>query len=144
MRIGRLGIVDEAHAALFADKLAAVGQSLEAAQRLFDLLGSDPERARRGIGGAGVLVVMRTGQPRHLAQVDRRHLPPLAPLCQKALAGKDRPAIPLQLRARRHADHPVILGPLPHLVGKEGVFVIGRIVDTGREHRQHRHPHNTS
>ena len=61
---------------------------------------------------------MRPRQPADPAQVDGRHLTPLAIFVEEALLRKDRPAEPVELLPRGDPDHPVIARPLPHLVGK--------------------------
>jgi hypothetical protein len=69
------------------------------------------QRAAGRIGRAGVLVVVRAGQPLDLAQVDRR--PPAAPCaippetpCGQRPTSRTPPA-----SAPRRPDHPVIPGP---------------------------------
>ena len=76
------------------------------------------QRAGRGIGGAGVLVVMRARQSRHGAQVDGRDLAAFAPFAQEAFAREDEPSRALQFLGRRDADHPVIGGAFGELVGE--------------------------
>ena len=93
-------------------------QAREARERRLDLARGDAHGAGGGIGGAGVLVVMRAGQAAHATQVDRGDLPPLAVFGQEALAREHRPAETLELFVHGNADHPVVLRRLRHLARK--------------------------
>ena len=64
-------------------------------------------------------MVVRTRQPLHLAQIDRRDLTPLAPLRQKALLRIDVPAVPCEFALHRNADHTVVALPRRKLVVQE-------------------------
>ena len=63
--VRRLRVVDDLHALPRRDELAAVREAGIARERGLDLARADPEAAGRGVGGAGVLVVVGARQRRH-------------------------------------------------------------------------------
>ena len=165
VHVGRLRVVDEAHAAPFRHHLRAVRQARIVVQPRLDRPRAQAQRPRRTPGAGGVLVIVLPRQPGDAAQVDRGHLPPLAMLRKPALRRRDLPARALRPGAA-HADHPVVGRPLGQLPREERALrlvhaddravgpalgeeaALGReiaagarvaIQVVGREVRQHRH-----
>ena len=116
--VGGLAVVDVAHAVDLRDGLTAVRQAGKTVKRGLDQTRRDAKRARGGIGGASVLVVVRPRQPSDRTQIDRGDLLALAPFGQKPLARVDHPARSHQLAPRRDTDHAVIDRPFGELVGE--------------------------
>jgi hypothetical protein len=120
--VGRLGVVDDADAAPGRHGLGAVRQAGEGGEAGLDRLRGEAERARHGVGGAGVLVVVAARQGEHRAQVERRDLAAAAPFGEKAAAGGDRPAGG-QLGGHRDGDDRLAgAGLLAHDVGEEAAL----------------------
>jgi len=95
--IGRLGIVDVADPVDGRDRLLAVRQAGEALDAVDASGDTATERARRCIGGGGVLAVMRAGQQRCLLHVEHR-LGRAVEIVDEMAAGEID-------AARRHAAH---------------------------------------
>ena len=117
--IGGLAVIDEGNAADLGDEAAAVRQAGEGPETLLDLFRREAQRAQGAIGGAGVLVVVGARKPFHRAQIDRGHLPALAPFGKEAPAREDRPAEAAELPARGNADHLIVERAFGHLAGEE-------------------------
>ena len=114
------------HPAPGADQLAPVRQPRIARERRLDLPRPEPEAPRRRIGGAGVLVVVRPRQRRHLAQVDRRACcRPPRHSARKPLRAKTCQPGPAELARRRDGDHRIAgAGLLAHGVGEKPPLVL--------------------
>ena len=119
IHIGGLAVIDEFHPVLLGNQLAAVRQPRKAVKCPLDHLGRQPQRAAGGIGCAGVLVVVLTGQALDISQIYRAGLTALAVFRKEPLAREYRPSRPRQLAVDRHPDHPVIPRRLGHLPGQE-------------------------
>ena len=106
-------------------ELAPVREPRIARERRLDLPRPETEGPRRGIGGAGVLVVVGAGQRQHRAEIDGGHLPAVAPLGKKALARPDLPAVARGLAGDGECDHRIAAaGLLAHGVGEEAPLVL--------------------
>ena len=91
-------------------------------ERRFDDLGREPQCATGGIGGTGVLVVMRPGQAGNAAQIDGPDLLAAAIFRQEAFAREDLPTKTRELAVHRHADHPVVGRPFAELSRQKTPF----------------------
>ena len=72
IRVGRLGVVDEQHAALAPDLLHAMRKSWKRAQTVLDRLRRQPERERRTGRAGGVLRVVHAAQRADAAEMRDR------------------------------------------------------------------------
>ena len=72
IRVGRLGVVDEQHAALAPDLLHAMRKPWKRAQAILDRLRGQPERERRAGRAGGVLRVVHAAQRPDAAEMRDR------------------------------------------------------------------------
>ena len=93
------------------------------AQARLDVARPEPERARGGPGGAGVLLVVPPRQAGDVAQVDAGHLPRLARLRKPALPRRHAPARAVE-PAGGDADDPIVALRLLKLVGEVAPLVL--------------------
>ncbi len=108
INIGGLAVIDEQNPLVLAHHLAAMRQARIAVKGLLDHFGRNPQSTHGRIGATGILVIMRAGQARDGAQIDRACLPPFAIFRQPAFAREHIPSHTRQLLPRGDADHPPV------------------------------------